>query len=216
VLVLTAGAAPALAASSDDSSTRSYIQANYSLVQYAAVRLGTAEALLQGVLNKVRADCPAAAGGSPQNPESTMLSYEIIGAMVIATYHAALPEITAFIRVAARSQWSNRALTRTVRSYAANLRTLSRLAPPDLCRDIRAWTASGYKTLSPRTVEFDRLFIPAWVAIGLLPPQLRPFERSDERGLLQRSGQLEEKLGNFEAEAVETYAKLMNALGVLP
>jgi hypothetical protein len=90
------------------------------------------------------------------------------------------------------------------------------LPPPDLCGDIKAWVASGYQTLSPRTVGYDQRFVPAWVAIGNLPSGLAPYERSDERSLLSRSDQLEKKLSDFESEAVETYGELMNALGILP
>jgi hypothetical protein len=215
-LVLTTGAPAAIASSADISATRGYVQANYALVQYAAARLGTARGLLDGVFNRARSECPNAAAGSPQNPESTMVSYEIIGAMVLAAYHAAMPQINAFVRVAARSQWSNRALTRGIHAYAGKLRTLSRLAPPQLCADIHAWAASGYKALPASTVQFDQRFVPAWVSLGELPAQLGAFERSDERGTLQRTSQLEEKLSNFEAEAVETYTRLMNTLGVFP
>jgi hypothetical protein len=215
-LLLTLGQAPALAGPADVASTRSYARANLALVQYAAARLPTAEALLQGVLNRARADCPLAAEGSPQNAESTMVSNEIIGAMVLAAYHAALPEITSFVRVAARLQWSNPSLTRSVHAYAGKLRTLSVLRAPDLCRDIRAWAASGYRTLPAATLSFNRAFVPAWVAIGEVPAQLARYESADVRGTVRRSSKLEGKLADFEAQAVNTYAKLMNALGVLP
>lgn len=215
-LVIATGQSTALASSADISTTRSYVQANYALVNYAAARLGTARAQLDGLAGKVRTDCPAIAVGSPQNAESTMVSYEIIGAMVLAAYHPAIAQINAFVRVAARSQWSNRALTGSIHAYAAQLRTLSALRAPALCADVRAWIASGYKALPASTVGFDQRFVPAWVALGQLPAQLAAYERSDERGTLQRSGQLEAKLSNFEAEAVDTYTILMNGLGVFP
>jgi hypothetical protein len=216
-VVLAISQAPAaLASPADVAATRSYVQANYALVQYAAARLGAAEARLQGVLRRVGADCPNAAAGSPQNEESTMVSNEIIGAMVLATYHGALPQIGAFVRVASRLVWSNRALTRAVHAYAGKLRTLARLGPPDVCGDIKAWAANGYSRLPLSTLSFNALFVPAWVALGELPPQLGPYERPDERAIMQRSHQLESKLADFEAEAVQTYAKIMNAAAVNP
>jgi hypothetical protein len=202
VVVLAMGGAPALAAPADVATTRTYLQANYALVHYAAIRLGTARSRLDGVLSKARTDCPNAAAGSPQNPESTMVSYEIIGAMVLAAYHAAQPQISAYIRVAARSRWSSGTLTSSVHAYAGKLTTLSTLAAPNLCADIRAWSTSGYKALPASTVRFDQRFVPAWVALGEVPGQLASFERPDERGTLQRSRQAEERLSNFEAEAV--------------
>jgi hypothetical protein len=216
VLVLAMGGAPARGAPADVATTRTYIRANYALVHYAAMRLGTARSLLDGVLAKARTDCPSAAAGSPQNPESTMVSDEIIGAMVLAAYHDAQPQIAAYIRVAARSHWSSRTLTSSIHAYAGKLATLSTLAAPNLCADIRAWSASGYKSLPASTLRFDQRFVPAWVALGELPAQLASYERPDERGTLQRSSQFEEKLTNFEAEAVETYGALMNALAVNP
>ena len=216
VVVLATGGTTALAAPADVATTRTYIQANYALVHYAAMRLGTARSLLDGVLNRARTDCPGAATGSPQNPQSTMVSYEIIGAMVLAAYHAAQPEITAYIRVAARSHWSSRTLTSSIHAYAGKLTTLSTLAAPNLCADIRAWATSGYTSLPASTVRFDQRFVPAWVPLGEVPAQLASYERPDERGTLQRGSQFEEKLTNFEAEAVETYAMLMNALAVNP
>jgi hypothetical protein len=215
-LVMATGPSAATASQADISTTRVYVQANYALVQYAAARLATARRQLDGVFSQVNSECPAAAAGSPQNAESTMVSYEIIGAMVLAAYHPALSQISAFVRVAARSRWSNRALSGAIHSYAAQLRTLTQLAAPKVCADIRSWAASGYARLPSSTVQFDQRFVPAWVALGQLPSQLGQYERSDVRGTLQRTGQLEAKLSNFEAEAVDTYTRLMNTLHVFP
>jgi hypothetical protein len=216
VVVLAIGGTPALGAPADVATTRTYIQSNYSLVHYAAMRLGTARSAIDGVLSRARTDCPSAAAGSPQDSESTMVSYEIIGAMVLAAYHDARPQISSYIRVAARSRWSGRGLTSSIHSYAAKLTTLSTLAAPNLCADIRAWAAGGYKALPASTLRFDQRFVPAWVALGELPAQLASYERPDERGTLQLSSQLEEKLTNFEAEAVDSYSLLMKALAVWP
>ena len=216
VLVLVTAQAPAFGSQADVAATRSYVQANYALVRSAGAGLGPARAAYRDVLRRARAQCPGAAANSPQNPESTQLSYEIIGAMVSAAVRTNVPAATSFARTAERLHWSNRALTRTVHTYAANVKTMATIAPPDLCGDIKAWVASGYATLSPHTVTFDQRFEPAWVAIGDLPSGLAAYERPDERPLLSRSGQLESKLSDFESEAVETYGELMNALGILP
>jgi hypothetical protein len=216
VLALATGQAPALGAQSDVATTRTYIQANYRLVQGAVSHFASARAAYRSVLRRARAECPGAAAGSPQSPQSTQLSYEIIGAMVIAAIRTNVPAATAFVRVAERTRWSNRGLTSSVRAYAANVKTMATLAPPDLCGDIKAWVASGYRTLSPRTVSFDQRFEPAWVAIGNVPSGLAPYERADARALLKRSDPLEKRVSDFESDAVETYGEVMNALGVLP
>jgi hypothetical protein len=215
-LALTLGQTPALASQADVTATRSYVRANYALLQSASSVLGRARSAYRAVLTRAEAQCPGAAANSPQSPQSTQLSYEVIGAMVTAAVQTNVPAATAFARTAGRLRWSNRRLTSTVHAYAANVNTMATLPHPDLCADIKAWVASGYRTLSPRTVAFDQRFEPAWVAIGDLPSGLGAYERPDERGLLNRSNQLESRLSDFESEAVETYGQLMNALGVLP
>ncbi len=216
VLVLAVGRASALAAPTDIATTRAYIHANNALVQYAAARLGTAQSLLEGVLFKVKAVCPNAAAQSPQDEESTMFSNEVIGAMVTADIHAALPEINAFLRVAQHSQWSSHALTSAVHAYAAKLKVQSTLAAPNLCGDVKAWAASGFHSVPASTVRFDQRFIPNWVALGELPASLKPYERPEERSLLNRSNQAEVRLTDFEAAAVETWGEIMNELGLSP
>lgn len=215
-LALLAGEAPALAAPADVASTRTYVQANYTLVQRAVAGLGAARSAYRNVLHRVNGECPAAAANSPQSDQSTALSNEIIGAMVIAAIRTNLPTLTAYVHAAERSHWSSPALTRAVHAYAAKLKTMSTLAPPDVCGDVRAWVASGFRTLPASTVSFDAKFVPAWVGIGLLPSQLRRYEAPAQGSVLRRSDQFETRLSEFEAEAVETYAELMNAVGVWP
>ena len=56
----------------------------------------------------------------------------------------------------------------------------------------------------------------AWVAPGELPAGLARYKTPDERPLLARTRRLEEQFTNLEAREVETYAKIMNALGLSP
>ncbi len=53
------------------------------------------------VLATVERECPLAAAGSPQNPESTQMSDEVIGAMVIGAAQPDLQAIRAYIRAVA-------------------------------------------------------------------------------------------------------------------
>jgi hypothetical protein len=215
-LLLALGTAPATAAASDIASTRAYVQANYTLVREASSRIPRARAAIAGVLHRVTSECPHIAAGSPQDPESTQMSNEVIGAMVTSAYHLDLPALAAFIHVAERSRWSNRGLTSTVHAYAAKLRVLSALPEPNLCADARAWIAGGYHTLPASTVAFAPRFMEAWVALGELPPQLRPYERGEQRGMLSRSNLLEEQLTEFEAASVDRWGEIMNEIGLNP
>jgi hypothetical protein len=217
LVALVAAPSSALAGPADAVSTQRYIQANYALVHAANGKIRTAEAALRALLRRVTGECASAAADSPQNPDSTQLSNEIIGAMVIAAYHTDVPAGTSFIRAVKGLHWTNRALTRAVRSYASKLNVLTTLAAPNVCADVRAWVASGYRTLPASTVRFDRLFMPNWVAIGELPPQLARYERPGQAAILRQTNRFEARLTETEANAgVETWGQIMNTLVLQP
>jgi hypothetical protein len=209
-----AACAPALAA--DAPATQSYVRADFRLVQAASGRIHGAEATLRGVLARVRGECPHAAAGSPQDPESTQLSNELIGVMVISAIRPDLGAIRQYLAVAGRLRWSSGGLTRAVQGYVAKLRTLASLAVPDICGDVRSWAASGFRALPASTKAFDRRFEPAWVALGELPASLSRFESAEARSLARRAAQRETELTDFEAREVETWGRIMNALELNP
>lgn len=201
---------------SDASATNAYLRANYELVAAGHAHLGASIAGYKGVLSKVRSQCPRAGQGSPQNPMSTELSNEVIGAMVLSAGKPDRPAIATYLRAVKGLHWSSGAVTRAVSSYAAMLGKLYALPVPDLCGDVQAWGSTGYKTLPASTVSFDKTFYPNWVALGLLPPGIARFESSQDRSLATRAGRFEYQLTNVEAEAVETWGDVMDALELWP
>jgi hypothetical protein len=210
--LVATGPAPALASPADVTAAQAYIRANYALVQAARSAVPSSEAGLAAVLAQVRRECPKVAAGSPQDRDSEQLSDEVVGAIVVAGVHPDLAAIHGFIRTAGRLRWSSHRLTSTVRSYAGKLSKLSTIAAPSLCGDLRAWAASGYRTLPASSVSFDAQYTPVWVALGELPGSLAAFERPQEQGVLARSMKLERQLTEYEAKAVNTYAEILDAL----
>lgn len=209
-------AAPSASASATDAaSARAYVRADLALVLAAKSRLRTAEAAPLRVLAQVSRECPHAAAGSPQDAESTQMSDEVIGAMVLSAYHLDVPALQRFVSGVARLPWSDGALRRTVRAYAANLRVLARLAPPHLCADVRAWVAGGYRSLPAATAGFDRVFMPAWVSVGMMPARLARYA-SSERAALTRIAAIEQQITDAEARAVENWGRIMDELGLNP
>ena len=73
------------------------------------------------VLHRCAANVRAAGADSPQDPESTQMSDEVIGAMVISAAQPDLQAIRTFVRAARRLHWSNRGLTSAMHSYAREL-----------------------------------------------------------------------------------------------
>ncbi|HEY4997371.1 MAG TPA: hypothetical protein VII03_05195, partial [Solirubrobacteraceae bacterium] len=208
--------ATTLASSSDVASTNAYVQANYTLLLAAKSHLHAAENAPLTVLAQIRRECPAAAAESPQDANSTQLSNELIGMIVLASYHLDVAAGERFVRSVTSLHWANRRLAGVLGGYARNLRTLAKLAPPHLCADIRAWVSSGYKTLPASTVAFDAKFMPAWVAIGLLPHQLSAYESSAQKGVLARSRAIEVQIGDVEARDVDKWGNIMTELGLQP
>ena len=220
LLVATAGLAPGPAAaradSADVAATQAYLQADYALVRVAGANLAASEAAPLDILSTVRRECPRAAAESPEDPESTQLSNEVIGAMVIAAARPDRQAIKTFIRTVAGLSWSSRGLTSAVRAYAGKLRTILSLNAPDLCGDVKAWAASGFHTLPASTVAFVGKFMAAWVALGYVPAQLTPHESPGAKALVRRANRLEEQLTEGEAKAVEHWGDIMNALVLNP
>jgi hypothetical protein len=214
LLLGAANAAPA--AGSDVSATHAYIAADLKVVQFAAKKIPHGEATLRNVLARVRRECPRAGAGSPQNPESTMMSNEVIGLMVTSAVDTDLPSIREYVRTASRLRWSRGSINRTIQGYIKNVRTLTELHPPDLCADVRSWAASGYTKLPATTVAFDARFVPAWVALGEIPSSLRPFESASDRALVRIANKRESDLTEFEAREVSTWGQIMDALELNP
>ena len=91
-----------------------------------AGKLETSHGALASLLAQVRRECPLAASGSPEDSESTQLSNEVIGAMVLTGGRPDLQAIRAFVRSVNGLRRGSRALTRTLQAYARELRAPSR------------------------------------------------------------------------------------------
>jgi hypothetical protein len=210
------GPSVAAADSADVASTQAYLQTNYTLMRYFTAHIPAAKAEIASVLTGVRRECPLAAAGSPQDADSEQLSNEVVGTMVTTVVQHNLPATLSAIRATESLHWSNGALDRTVHAYLAKAKALTTLAVPGLCADVRAWAASGFKSLPASTATFSPHFLSWWVAPGDQPPALRHYESSQDAGLAHRTTKLEEQWTQFEADEVETWGEIMNALVLQP
>jgi hypothetical protein len=216
-LAIATAPAAALAGPADIAATQTYIRANYALVRAGGKAIGPSEAAIKNALRGVRNECPRTAAGSPQGEGSNRLGDELQGAMTIAAFQLIAHSIGAFVHAVAHLRWSNPQLTRTVSSYVGKLRTLSSLAVPAVCSDVRSWTATGFVTLPASTTSFDLAFDGVDIALGEVPTELlAPYERPAERSILHSTARLESQLAEAENRAVQQWEQTLAALGVAP
>lgn len=213
---LAIASASARADTADVAATQTYLQANYTALRVAVSHLAVSEAAPLHLLAQVKSECPGAGAGSPQDPESTQMSDEVIGAMYIAAIAPDLSAIKAAVRASAGLSWSDGGLTRAIRAYVDAWKTMVSLPAPHLCSDVRAWAASGYRELPASTIAFVGKFMPAWVGAGFLPPRLSRYETAAGRVLARRSMSLEAQIAEAEARAVEHWGSIMDTLNLWP
>ncbi len=217
VLALAAAPSTALASSGNAAATRAYIQANYALVRAGRANLATGNASLKSLVRQITGECPLAAAESPENHDSEQLSNEVAGALTIVAYHPDAAAMGAFARAVGGLHWSNRVLTRAVRTYATQIRGLAALAPPDVCSDVRAWAAGGFQALPASTVQFDTSYYAVDIEAEEVPLRLfSPFESAAEVSLVRRTKQLEAPLAEAEADAVSDYTQILDVLKLQP
>jgi hypothetical protein len=202
---------------SDIAATEAYIAADYALVHAARTNMLTGEAALEELRGKISAECPMAAAASPENEAAEKLSNEVVGTMGVAFIRSDTQAVASFVGAVAHLHWSNPKLTRKAATYASKLKVLAALSAPGVCSDVRAWAASGYRTLPTSTVQFDQIYSTNDVGIGEVPAHLlAPYEDRAERVTLQHTAQFENELVDAEARAVEPWSKILDALNLQP
>jgi len=217
ILCLVVGVGSASASQGDVAATRTYLEVNYGFVQLVASKIKPIEARLHEVQSQVARECPMAAIGSPEDAQSEQLSNEVIGTLVESAVPLLVhPAALRFLLVAGGLHWSDAGLTSAVHSYVAKLEKIAILGIPSLCTDVRAWAASGYRTLPASTLSFEPQFMSNWVSAGELPAGLTRYESASERPLLRRTHQLEDEIAELEAREAETWRMIMNDLVLLP
>jgi hypothetical protein len=214
-LALAFAPAAAFARSGNEAATQALARATNTLVLAATPDVPRGLAAVKRYASGLTGECSAAAVGSPQNHDSEQLDDELIGAMTVVGYHTAAGPIATFAHAVRGLRWSNRTLTRTVKAFSTKLRELSTLAVPDVCGDVKAWAASGFKTLPASTEPFVAHYLavtPEAEEVPLMIRLLTPYATPSDFPILRRVERLETKLGEAEAAAVETYSRVIIAL----
>jgi hypothetical protein len=215
ILGMAPATARANATSQDLASTHAYIRANYALARATEARVAPAQAAVETLNGRLGQECPRVGAGSPENAASAPMSYEVAVALWSTSYGIDAGPIRTFADTVKRLRWSNNPrLTHLAHSYATDLYELSTLALPDLCGDVRAWQATGFRTVPADTASLDRraeAIEPHTVPTSLLEPYVRPADR----GLLARTTRLETKLLNTETvTGFSDWDQILETLGL--
>jgi hypothetical protein len=190
----TALAAPS---SGDLASTHAYLEANYAALHAVVSGWSSDEAKIMALNRKLHGECPLVGAGSPQSDEAQKLSTEVVGALWATVYGANATAIQRFVKAVGSLHWSNAKLALGVHHYTQGLREMMALQVPNLCQDVRAWSATGFKTAPASTDMFDRHV----EAIEVKEPSQRllaPYERASDRSLVRRVAHLATRYSELE------------------
>jgi hypothetical protein len=205
----------ALAASHEDiSSTHAALVAAYKTLHAVVGSWPTVEANLRKLDAKLATECPDVGAGSPQSESEQKLSYEVAGALWATGYHTDAKIAQRFIKSVSPLRWTDPALSRGVRKFVTGLREMIALTVPDLCGEVRAWTASGYQTIPSSTSRFDQHVEAIEVAVPS-PRLIARYVQPADRGLLARVEHLETRFEELEFTTGQRYwNKLLETLGL--
>ncbi len=204
------------ATSADRSATHTLLQATYTLdltlVQNTAetnAAVGRAGAVLAGECPKVLAGAPGAEDnsaptGSTKAPsprasgeadrhqrEYSTLTGELETALRSAAFEVDAPALAGFEATVTPLRWSNPAIAAAVRSEIGFVDAIfgPRTAPA-VCADMRAWVASGYRSLSPGSRAYlaqqEQLVESLPKLAGSAEALVKPYEGPAERAILRR------------------------------
>jgi|SRR5271154_2273113 len=196
-LVPAGGVASALAAPQDVASTKTYLTAGYAALRAAIASMSVVEANVDRLNRQYASECPKVAVASPQDEAADPMTYEVAGALWATAYHTDARIVQTFVQAVKPLRWSNAKITRQADAYAASLSELVALPLPDMCADVRSWSAAGFNAIPASTTQFDRRVEAIEghpVALGLLAP----YEVPADRTLATRVASLETQLDDLE------------------
>jgi hypothetical protein len=197
--VLAVGLTPAdaTAAPRDVASTHAYLVAGYAALHAVVGKWSAVEADIHKLNLRFHAECPKVGAGGPQSEEEQKLSYEVAGALWATGYHTDAGIIRKFVKAVRPLRWSNPTVNRSAHRFIKGLQEMSALSVPDLCGDVRAWGAGGFKAVSPNTERFDR-HVEA-IEVKEIPRKLlMRYVQPSDKGLLKRVEHLYTRFSELE------------------
>jgi len=197
VAVLAVGLTPASASAAprDVASTHAYLVAGYAALHATVSKWSAVEASIRKLDERFHAECPEVGAGSLQSAEEQKLAYETAGALWATGYHTDRKIVQAFVRAVGPLRWSNPTIDRSARRFTKGLREMTVLPVPDLCGDVRAWSAGGFKAVPASTEQYVRrveAIDVKEIPRGLLAPYVQPADRGLRARVERLATQFEE------------------------
>jgi hypothetical protein len=189
--------AQASARANDLAATHAYIQADYRLARASVALIRPVQQKVQLLKEKLAQECPLIGAGSPENEASQPMAHEVADALWSIEFGAAAGPIATFVKAVGHLRWSSAATTRIAVTYARNLHELATLPLPPLCEDVRAWKATGFQTMPPRTASLAAR-VDAIEPRPIPPRLLAPFARGSDASVLARAKALETTVAESE------------------
>jgi hypothetical protein len=193
------------AASRDRAATRAFLSALYAYERSLVADAPASTAAVEALASKIGGECPGVLAGAPapeppfssapQAPEARKksrqlrrLQSEISFALSRAYSEAGQPAALAMAAAIRELRWSDGRITRAVAAFAGELASRLSIPPPAVCADLKAWVASGYKTLPAGTQELrarQRARLGEGLAAYSVFELLQRFEGLNEQALLR-------------------------------
>jgi len=219
--------APVLAAHrpGDAAATEAYLRASEAYARGANAEVGVSVAAIAARASEIAGACPSALTYAPRDAAFGEIGEEASATLFYAGFAPMSATRLGFARAVGRLSWSDRRLTRLVRSKAAEEVALVELALPNVCADIAAWKANAYAALPQSATAFYGRVVAIESGSYVGPPEvsreaaimrlLKPYEGLDEKRTMKRINRREQRVAVMLAAAGGAAQRgLAAALGV--
>ncbi len=240
--LIAVGSAPARAAGTpaDEAATQAYFAAVYARTQAVVANLPASQAAFEGLADRIGGECPGVMAGAPttfmppffgphrlsarrrgelarESRQAFELEEELDITLLFAWLQPDRQATLAFAAAVEPLRWSNPAVAQSVHLEATESEEQVESASPGVCADMRAWVASGYRTLSAGTKEFfsrreasERRTVSARPVISLVAP----YESAGDKALIDKTRQLAHQELSTLQTLERTFMSLRQTLGV--
>lgn len=189
--------------SRDRRATYAYLQIRYRLARTLLAHRGASRRALASLVVEVGERCPGALTRAPAGRQLLGVEAEILTNGIEAPMRPNREAMRHAARAMDRLHWSDRKRARSVHIFAGLIRAYAHFHAGDLCSDIGAWVASGYRRLAPGTLASVRFVRHVTMAVGQLGEVPGRYQGSRARRLARQTGRLERRLSaglNIEPE----------------